>query len=125
MVCVHEGGLERLIDSSTRPSRVVTRQVSLCEGSAPVLPAPPAFLELLEKGGKGPLGITCRLWSTLHLHSHVYSCPKGSLLGQPIWETKFSPGTLGVRWGQPQDEMQLGGALGCPYSIPHLQDHGV
>lgn len=68
MVCVHERGLERPISSSTCPSRAVTGQVSLCEGSAPVLPASPAFLELLKKGGgdKGPLGVTCKLWAALH-----------------------------------------------------------
>lgn len=58
MVCIHERGLERLINSSTCPSRAGTRQVSLCAGSALVLPASPTFLELLKKrGAKGPLAL--------------------------------------------------------------------
>lgn len=99
---IHEGGLEGLIDSSTRPSRAVTRQVSLCEGSAPVLPAPPAFLELLEKGGKGPLGITCRLWSTLHFsHLASISAPKYARVPRAHFLVSLSgkQSSLLVLWG--------------------------
>lgn len=133
MVCIHERGLERPISSSTCPSRAVTGQVSLCEGSAPVLPASPAFLELLKKGGgaKGPLALPASFGqpSIFHVLSpSPLPCmlvPQGLTSWSAYLGNKVLTRCFGGQARPATGEMQLGGALGCPRSVPHLQDHGV
>lgn len=111
----------------------MTGQVSLCEGSAPVRPASPAFLELLKKGGggKGPLGVTCKLWATLHrsrlaaISAPLYARAPRAHFSVSLSGKQSSLQVLGGQAGPATGEMQLGGALRCHCSVPHLQDHGI